>query len=143
MADEYTIAFDSQSIRAMALIAGVPSLLNEEIQGTMRRVGPYLTTKAQAKTWEVFRAPTGKMASTIHPVKPSPYEVQIQVDSPYGRRREEGFDGADSLGRVYHDLPEPYLAPTLEEETPVVEAMFDEGIQQVLDRIAAHSYRGG
>lgn len=141
--DSLTIAFDSQSIREMAMIAGVPTLLNEKIQGTMRRVGSYLTEKGQAKTWEVFRNPSGKLASTIHPVRPSPYEVQIQVDSPYGRRREEGFDGEDSLGRVYHDLPEPYLSPTLQEETPVVEAWFTEDIQQVLDSLAARSYRGG
>jgi hypothetical protein len=143
MADEFSIAFDSQSIREMALIAGVPILLNEKIQGTMRRVSSYLTEKAQAKTWEVFRNPTGKLASTIHPVRPSPYEAQIAVDSPYGRRREEGFDGADSLGRIYHDLPEPYLEPTLLEETAQVEAWFSEDIQQVLDSLAAHSYRGG
>lgn len=36
-------------------------------------------------------------------------------DPAYARRIELGFVGADSLGRVYHQAPQPYMRPAFEE----------------------------
>lgn len=129
------LSFDSKSLREMAAFAGLPSLFAEEIQGTMKQVGDLLTERAQAKTWDVFQNPTGQLASTIAPIAPSPFEVQIGVDVPYARRLEYGFVGTDSLGRTYNQAPEPYLQPTLDENEAEVEDMFATAIEHVLARI--------
>lgn len=42
----------------------------------------------------------------------------------YGRRIELGFDGADSLGRIYHQPPYPFLQPGLEDATPKLSAIY-------------------
>ncbi len=36
---------------------------------------------------------------------------KIGPTTPYGRRLEYGFVGADSLGRVYHQRAQPYMRP--------------------------------
>lgn len=133
----FSVAFDSESIREMALFAGVPVLFDTEIQGGMAQVGQLLTERMQEKTWEVFKAPTGKLASTIGMVQESPYAVQIKVGSPYGQRRERGFSGmTDSLGRYYaNDPAKPYAQPTLDENTAEVEIILSERVQRVLDRL--------
>lgn len=41
----------------------------------------------------------------------------------YARRIELGFDGADSLGRVYHQPPYPYLAPGFDDAKPRLRAL--------------------
>ena len=130
-----SLSFDSESMRRMAAFAGVPALLDKEIQSTMKQVGDLLTERAQAKTWDVFQNPTGQLASTIAPIANSPFEVQIGVDVPYAARLEYGFVGTDSLGRNYNQAPEPYLQPTLDENEGEIEDMFAAAIENTLGRI--------
>lgn len=40
--------------------------------------------------------------------------AKIGPHVPYGARIEFGFVGPDSLGRVYHQAPEPYMRPAYE-----------------------------
>ena len=42
------------------------------------------------------------------------WEVQVGPTTVYGRRIELGFSGSDSLGRVYHQPPFPYMRPAYE-----------------------------
>lgn len=60
---------------------------------------------------------TGTLRRSIHhEVRHSPggATAEIGTDVPYGRRIEEGFAGADSLGRVYDQPGQPYLGPALD-----------------------------
>ncbi len=41
--------------------------------------------------------------------------VQVGTDSPYGKRLEYGFVGADKLGRVYNQSPRPHVRPAFDE----------------------------
>lgn len=43
--------------------------------------------------------------------------------TPYERRIELGFHGADALGRLYDQPPYPYLRPGLEDATPLIAAL--------------------
>jgi hypothetical protein len=43
---------------------------------------------------------------------------EVGTNAPQGRRLELGFDGVDSLGREYHQLPYPHFGPALEETIP-------------------------
>ncbi len=38
----------------------------------------------------------------------------VEATMPYAAREEYGFNGSDSLGRVYHQAPHPYLTPAAE-----------------------------
>lgn len=56
--------------------------------------------------------------------------VEVGTDVPYARRIEYGFSGADKLGRVYHQEPQPFLRPAVdvhaaEIQREVVEAFWD------------------
>lgn len=41
--------------------------------------------------------------------------VEVGTDVPYGPRIEYGFVGLDSLGRRYHQAPQPFLRPAVDE----------------------------
>ena len=43
------------------------------------------------------------------------YQLKISPHMPYSKRLEYGFVGADSLGRVYHQQPRPYMRPAFDE----------------------------
>lgn len=42
-------------------------------------------------------------------------QVLVGTDVEYAARIEFGFMGADSLGRTYHQSPQPYLRPAVDE----------------------------
>jgi hypothetical protein len=45
--------------------------------------------------------------------------VYVGTDLPYGRRLEYGFNNmTDSLGRTYHQLPQPHFRPVIDTEMP-------------------------
>lgn len=50
------------------------------------------------------------------------------IDPPYARRIEYGFVGADSLGRVYNQPPQPYMRPAFETRK-------EEAIQTIKDSV--------
>lgn len=62
-------------------------------------------------------------------------EIAYQVGPTviYGRRIELGFQGPDSLGRVYNQQPDPYLAPAVHESIP--------GISRVIKRRISEAIR--
>lgn len=49
-------------------------------------------------------------------------------DPAYARRIEYGFEGADSLGRVYHQPAQPYMRPAWDEHK-------DEAVQAIKDSV--------
>jgi hypothetical protein len=60
---------------------------------------------------------TGTLRRSVH------VEMQMVDDQPvalvgtdvvYARRQEYGFIGADSLGRIYHQIAHPYFRPPLD-----------------------------
>ncbi|MBU6429515.1 MAG: HK97 gp10 family phage protein [Cyanobacteria bacterium REEB65] len=72
---------------------------------------------------------TGSHRRSIHVEGPkqiseSIYQAQVGPSMIYSRRLELGFDGKDSLGRVYHQEPRPYLEPAIAEVGPQLEALF-------------------
>jgi len=43
-------------------------------------------------------------------------EVLVGTNVEYARRQEFGFSGADSRGRIFNQVPRPYLRPALDEK---------------------------
>lgn len=52
------------------------------------------------------------------------YSARIGPSMIYSRRLELGFDGADSLGRIYHQAPRAFLRPALDDARSEFDAIF-------------------
>ena len=57
-------------------------------------------------------------------------------DPAYARRIEFGFIGTDSLGRHYHQAPEPYMRPAYEGKRDDAAAAITDGISNELAGVA-------
>lgn len=62
-------------------------------------------------------------------------------DPPYARRIEMGFVGTDSLGRHYHQAPEPFMRPAFDNKVDAAKDAITNGVYEGLD--AAMSEAGG
>jgi len=60
--------------------------------------------------------------------------VQVGTDSPYGKRLEYGFVGADKLGRVYNQSPRPHVRPAFDENKGAVVEEFRAAIGDIIRR---------
>lgn len=57
-------------------------------------------------------------------------------EPPYARRIELGFIGVDSLGRHYHQAPEPYMRPAKDEKASEATQAVQDGVTQALQGVA-------
>lgn len=94
------IRYKSAAVLIDATLAG-----GERVRSRAVQLAPYLT---------------GTLRRSIH-VEPiisgrTRCLVVIGTDVVYAARQEFGFVGPDSLGRVYHQPPHPYLRPAIEQE---------------------------
>lgn len=110
----FDMSFAPGSLKEIVQFYSFEILLQPEVQTAMVEISEKITEVAQANTWSVFDNPEGTLAKSIEPIVDSPFEVQVGVGVPYGRRREYGFLGlTDSLGRVGGDRARPYLQPAM------------------------------
>lgn len=72
----------------------------------------------------------GNLGRSIHSeiLDTGPYSCEgyTGTDLDYARRIELGFDDVDSLGRVYNQVPQPYMRPA-----------YDTKRQEAIDEVAA------
>lgn len=54
---------------------------------------------------------------------PGAWSSETAPATPYARRIELGFHGADRLGRIYSNDPLPYLQPGLDDSTAALAAL--------------------
>lgn len=74
---------------------------------------------------------SGTLARSIH-TEVTDEEARIGTDVVYARRIEYGFVGADSLGRVYNQAPQPYLRPALHSNANQILGVLAHELQQAL-----------
>lgn len=78
---------------------------------------------------------TGTLRRSIHmeTVEKSKRNVKVKVgtDVPYARRIEYGFTGEDSLGRTFNQPAQPYLRPSLDENTADIQKEIAGAMKQV------------
>lgn len=135
MAGLLDIAFDAASLSAMANFSNFSSFLDPEMSATMEQIGELLVQAMQANTETAFKNPTGQLRDSITAQMQGPMEVVIDVDVPYAQRLEYGFGPggspqADSLGRIYHNPPEPYAQPALLASEDQIALMMDDALSQ-------------
>ena len=77
------------------------------------RPGPEIDTGFMHESWRVRFELVGKYLEAI-----------VESTAPYVNRLEYGFAGRDSLGRVFHQPPFPFIGPSVDLVTPMfVEAI--------------------
>jgi phage gpG-like protein len=62
-------------------------------------------------------------------------EISVGTNVEYAARREFGFAGADSRGRVYHDPATPYLRPALESEKAAAQKEIGNAVRAQLRKV--------
>lgn len=81
---------------------------------------------------------TGTLRRSIHmetvETSPDRCTVQVGTDVPYARRLEYGFFDIDSLGRMYNQIPQPYMRPALDENTEVAKEEFRAAVADIVAR---------
>lgn len=105
--------FDPTSLTAIERFVGFEARLETEMGPALGKVGALLVQTSIANTWVAFQNPTGHLAGEIGWTQTSSMGGEVTVNVPYAWRLEMGFEGADSLGRVYSNQAEPYVEPAM------------------------------
>ena len=79
--------------------------------------------EASAKRQRSYTTRSGTNRRSIHLETAGLGAYEVGPTTVYSRRLELGFDGADSLGRVYHQKPRPYMKPGRAEALPGIIAL--------------------
>ncbi len=91
------------------------ALLGPKVAGIERHYRQLLLTAIQSRV----PRETGALAASYHVD-----EQGVSSDHPAAHRREVGFHGRDSLGRLYNDPPRPAVGPAADAAEPkFVEAL--------------------
>src|SRR5258708_3979425 len=110
------MAFDEASMRQIAQFAGFGVLLSEEVQVAEHKLADLIISKTHDNGMARFAQNSpGGLAESFYQVQGSGMEVEVGTDKPYGRRLDQGFDGTDSLGRQYHNLPTLFFSDAITE----------------------------
>lgn len=121
------VGYDASSFATIARFAQFQHYLETEISAVQPQIGTLLVQAAQDNTWTAFQNPLGNLAGNITYQIVDSMTGELIVNVPYAWRLEMGFEGADSLGRVYHNAPEPYAMPALTANEDRIAAMMGTG----------------
>lgn len=137
MADSLlSIGYDASALASIAKFAQFDAALQIEIAPVMVQVGDLIVQAMIDNTWTAFSTPTGALAGNISATPKSATEVDIVVDVPYAWRMEEGFVGADSLGRVYNEQGKPYAMPALTDHQDAITQIMSTGLANLFAHMA-------
>lgn len=134
----FSMAFDSQSMKEIAAFAGFGILLTEEVQVAEHKLADLIIQKTHDNGLARFATNSpGGLAESFYQVQGSGMEVEAGTDKLYGHRLDQGFDGADSLGRVYHNAPTLFFSDAITEVETSGEGMgiLQEGVYAALGRM--------
>src|SRR5260221_10909817 len=110
MSDFFSIAYDSASLKEIVAFAGFGVLLTDEVQQVETQIGNLIIQKTHDNALARFMTNSpGGLAESFVLINDSPMEKEVGSPKAYAHRRDAGFDGADSLGRQYHDPPYNYF----------------------------------
>jgi len=128
------ISFDVASVQRIARLAGATALLRDTIAIALHDGAELIINTSQSNmNWA---NPTGKLENSMDILSEAPFELTLGSDLPYARRREQGFHGADSLGRIYNDYGAFFLSDAVDMEETEVLGKIDDAIEEVLSAIA-------
>lgn len=134
----FSASFDPHSLSEIAQLYGFSTLLSPQVQAAEQQIGDLIVQKTHDNAMARFLNNTpGGLAESFVVIPQSPYELEVGSPLPYAHRRDQGFVGADSLGRVYHDRPYLYFSDAVAEVQTSGEglAILQQAVQTVLDGI--------
>lgn len=135
----FTIGFDQDSLSQIAQLYGFHALLTDAMREAMEQGGTILVEAIRADMhWQDGSDGSGPLGQSIVPVLESPYELQVGSDLPHARRRNWGFVGADSLGRVYNDAGAYFMEHGLEASKGQIEQLFYNAVFNSLGRMGGY-----
>lgn len=129
-----SVAFDPKTLMIAENFLHFASFLDVEMAVAMQEIATLLQNTAIDNTWSAFKNPTGELASNVVGVVVGPYEADLQVNAPQAWRLEAGFVGADSLGRVYNNAPEPYAMPAVVSNEDAIIQLTEEAMFSAFDK---------
>jgi hypothetical protein len=132
-----SMSFDSASLKRIQSLEGFEQFLEPKMTDAMNFIVAMVQSDAQAYMYGSFKNAQGPLEDAVQTSVPNMYTGIISNDMPYAWRREEGFDGADSLGRNYHDSGIHYFANTLKQDKPIIWAELEKAVQFSLDEMGA------
>lgn len=131
MADGVTVRVDGAKAAVRAFDAA-PALLTRRLSVSVRSAGSLMRTRVRANasgrsgvTGPALYGGTGEIGPRVQTgdyrrsIGLATYSAggqlvaEVGTNAPQGRRLEQGFIGADSLGRVYHQRPLPHFGPAV------------------------------
>ena len=129
------------SVKGGEELARKLAALSEAMQGqaleAAMRSGALLVQN-DAKQLAPFR--TGTLRRSIHTeveaTGPGRAEAMVGTDVVYAARVEFGFEGTDKAGRTYHQPPQPYLRPALDENIEAATREIGEALSEIIDQVA-------
>ena len=133
---DLSLSVDLQGAKLAAALLGVSPLLAEQMSLAMNDIETTLAIDTvQRMHW---KEPTGALEeSVLDDSSSTTWSAEIGSSLPYTRRRDLGFSGADSLGRVYDDLGAYFLDDTLDAQMEYVEEHIKEAIERTFFGLAA------
>lgn len=135
MSDGMVISFDVESARKIARMAGMSGLLRDYVSLALYDGADLLIEASKANMH--WKNPTGALEDSMDILSDKPYEVILGSQLPYAWRREEGFYGADSLGRVYADQGAYFLSDAVDKYEDQIVRLINEAIENALIVITA------
>ncbi len=130
----FTYTIDPTAFDKIKQFAGWKLVLEEELLKAHKKSTDALKDSARANMH--WKHPTGKLEGSLQSQVVNPYASWMGTDLPYGPRRNWGFEGADSLGRVYHDKGAFYMDDALSQETGDIDVNFIEAVNAALMRLS-------
>ncbi len=112
MSLDISILLDQSSIAALGRIKGASARLDAELEKALDGTAADLEAAIPANmNWQ---NPSGALAGSFSTTSTT-LQREIGSELPYSRRRDRGFVGADSLGRVYNDVGAFYAQSAIEQ----------------------------
>jgi hypothetical protein len=134
MAEMFSISWSPESLKQIAQLVGMAGMLSPVIQQALSKGGDAIVETAVANTWERFRNPSGELASSIHKLEQSPFELLVGSDDPKAHRREFSFKGPDALGRMFPNDPAAfYLTDAMSMRQDDILELLQQGVQTLLE----------
>lgn len=136
MAGFITVTLDDVTLNTIARLQQFPGMVEEAISSALEEGAAQVADDAEKNTWGAFANPTGELAGSIEDDLIDSLTAEVTVNVPYSRRLEFGFGpggaaATDSLGRTYHNKPEPYAEPALVSNVDVILEMINDNISDL------------
>lgn len=86
----------------------IEKIFNDRIKQNQETTNEFIANQIKRTIIQKRLIDSGRLYNSVYSTK-----EKVLIDAPYARRIEYGFNGTDSLGRVYNQSPNPFIIPTL------------------------------